>query len=224
MDRWPGTSTSTPPTVAARPGAANQAASESDNTSERVRDALAEIMRDGKPMGGGRCFGFEAGGEDQRPTEVAVVREMATRMLAGESVQTLAAELNGRGLRTVRDGEWTGANLGRLLGAHRYGGLVEHHGQIVGTMRGEPVLDRDTYDDVQSLLASRRRGRRPTGLFFLTGLLTCSTCQRTMNGAHKFKPLADGPGSGSTGALPSSVGAAGPSWPSRWRRLWASTW
>lgn len=171
---------------------AMQAASESDNTSERVKNTLARKMREGKPMGAGRCFGFETGGEVQRPAEVAVIREMASRMLAGETLQTLAKDMNARGLVTTRGGAWTGANLGRLLGGHRYGGLVEHHGQIVGTMPGEPVLDRETYDEVQALLASRRRGRRPTGRFPLTGLLTCSTCQRTMNGAVRHQPKADG--------------------------------
>ncbi|MDP3893518.1 recombinase family protein [Nocardioides sp.] len=171
---------------------AMQAASESDNTSERIKVTLARKMRDGKPMGGGRSFGFEVGGEVQVPAEVAVIREVASRLLAGEPLQRLAAEMNARGLTTVRGGPWNGSNLGRLLGGHRYGGLVEHHGQIVGQMKGEPVLDRDTYDGVQALLASRRRGRRASGEFLLTGLLTCSTCQRTMNGAHRYKALADG--------------------------------
>ena len=173
-------------------GMAMQAANESLATSFRIKETLAAKMQAGKPMGGGRCFGFEVGGEIQRPEEVAIVREMAGRMLAGEPLQQLAADMNTRGLTTVRDGQWTGANLGRLLDGHRYGGFVEHHGEIVGTMPGEPVLDRDSYDAVQALMASRRRGRRPTGRFPYTGLLTCSDCDRTMNGATRHKALADG--------------------------------
>jgi site-specific DNA recombinase len=171
---------------------AMQAASESDNTSERIKVTLARKMAEGKPMGGGRCYGFETGGEVHRPAEVAIIREMATRMLAGEPLQHLAADMNARGLTTVRGSKWTGANLGRMLDGHRYGGLVEHNGKIVGKMPGEPVLDRDTYDAVQALLASRRRGRRPTGRFMFTGLLTCSTCQRSMNGGTAWPARADG--------------------------------
>lgn len=171
---------------------AMQAASESDNTSERAKATLAKKMRDGQPMGAGRSFGFEIGGMIQRPAEVAIVREIAERMLAGEPLQSLAAEMNVRDLRTTRDGPWTGSNLGRMLGAGRYGGHVEHHGEHVGTIPGEPVLDAETYDAVQALLASRRRGRRPTGDFLLTGLLTCSDCQRTMNGARRWRSLKDG--------------------------------
>ena len=97
-------------------GAANQAASESDNTSERVRDALAEIMAAGKPMGSGRAFGFETGGLVQVPAEVAVLREMAKRALAGESLQTLAADLNKRGVVTSRGNTWDGGSVSRRSG------------------------------------------------------------------------------------------------------------
>lgn len=173
-------------------GMAMQAANESLATSFRIKETLGRKMKAGKPMGGGRCFGFDVGGVVQRPEEVAVVREIAARMLAGETLQALAKDMNGRGLTTTRGYPWTGANLGRLLSHKRYGGEVEHNGAVVGTMPGEPVLDRDTYDGVQALLMSRRRGRRPTGRYPLTGLLTCSTCQRPMNGATRSKPLADG--------------------------------
>jgi len=155
---------------------AMQAASESDNTSERIKATLAHKMQAGKPMGGGRSYGFEVVGDrhaievPQRPAEVAAIREIAGRMLAGEPLQHLAADMNARGLRTVRGGEWNGANLGRMLGQARYGGLVEHDREIVARMPGKPVLDEDTYQGVQALLASRRRGRRPTGRFLLTGL------------------------------------------------------
>lgn len=169
---------------------AMQAASESDNTSERIKVTLARKMREGQPMGTGRAFGFETGGRDQRPAEVAIIREVAQRMLAGEPLQVLAKDLNARGLTTTRSKPWTGANLARMLGGKRYGGFVEHHGEIVGRIPGDPVLDRETYDAVQALLASRRRGRRPTGRFLLTGLLTCSTCQRPMNGATRYDPKA----------------------------------
>lgn len=169
---------------------AMQAASESDNTSERIKVTLARKMAEGKPMGTGRAFGFETGGIEQRPAEVAIVREMATRVLAGEPLQVLARELNARGLTTTRNKPWNGANLARMLGGKRYGGHVEHHGEIVGKIPGEPVLDAEAYADIQALLASRRRGRRPTGRFLLTGLLTCSTCQRSMNGATRYDPKA----------------------------------
>ncbi len=122
-----------------------------------------------------------------------MVREVAERVLADEKggLQAIAADLNRRGLRTTRGGQWTGGNLGRMLGQKRYGGVVELHGKEVGTMPGEPVLDRETYDAIQAKFAGRRRGQRPTAPYLLTGILACSDCKKTMNGGSTFR-RADG--------------------------------
>lgn len=179
-------------------GMAQQAANESLGTSFRLKSTLAGKMKAGKPMGGGRSFGFEVVGDKhviavpKRPAEVAALRTAAAKLLAGVELQTLAKMWNADGWRTARGGEWTGANLGRMLAHHRYGGFVEHHGEIVGTMPGEPIFDRDTYDAVQALFASRRRGRRPTGRYVYTGLPICSDCVHTMNGGMSSRPRADG--------------------------------
>jgi DNA invertase Pin-like site-specific DNA recombinase len=162
---------------------AMQAASESDNTSERIKTTLGRKMREGKPMGAGRSYGFEVGGTGQRADEVAVLREVARRMLAGEKVAHIAADLNSRGLVTSRGGQWNARNLTRMMARPRNGGHVEHNGRIVGTIPGEPVLDADTYNDLQAQITARRRGRRPTGRYLLTGIARCGKCKRTMNGA-----------------------------------------
>jgi site-specific DNA recombinase len=173
-------------------GAATAAARESDVMGERIRATLARKMRGGKPMGGGRAFGFEIGGEVQRPAEVAILRDVARRFVAGEPLAHLARELNERGVKNARGNTWTLSTLGRLLGYARYGGYVTHKGEIVAEIKGEPVFDADLYAAVQALLNSRRRGRRPTGRFPLTGLLVCGRCGHSMNGATRTKARADG--------------------------------
>ena len=70
-----------------------------------------------------------------------------------------------------------------MMARHRNGGHVEHNGRDVGTIPGEPVLDVATYDALQAQITARRRGRRPTGRYLLTGIARCSKCNRTMNGA-----------------------------------------
>ena len=138
---------------------AMQAATESDNTSERVKATLARKMREGKPMGGGRLR-IRDGRRGAGPAEVAVIREVARRMLDGEPLQELAAEMNDRAApRGVVSGPgrtWVGCSV-----PHRYGGTRRTPRRDVGTMKGEPVLDQDTYDAVQAVLASRRRGADP---------------------------------------------------------------
>jgi site-specific DNA recombinase len=176
-------------------GAANQAAAESDNTSERVRAAYREARANGEIMGGPRVFGFEYAGDTvHRPAEVALIREAASRMLAGEPLLTIAADFAVRGVVTTQGKPFTRSNLGRMLGRHRYGGFVEHHGQIVGKIPGEPIFDRDTYEGVQAMLTSRRRGRRPTDRFELTGVARCGRggCGRTLAGAQSTRTQSKG--------------------------------
>ncbi|MGX7680876.1 recombinase family protein [Jatrophihabitans sp. DSM 45814] len=176
-------------------GAAAQAAAESDNTSERSRAALADLARAGYPLAGGRAFGFEVLGEMaeedipagattvQRPAEVVLIREAASRMLAGEALRTVAADWGSRGIVSARGKPFTPANLGRMLGRKKYGGRVEWHGEVVGRIPGEPILDEATYEAVQTMLISRRRGRKPNGKYELSGLVHCGRCGHTMAGA-----------------------------------------
>jgi len=164
---------------------AMQAASESDNTSERIKTTLGRKMKEGKPMGSGRMFGFKTGGMEQEPEEVAILREVAKRYLAGEPVAHIAADLSARGIKTTRGGDFGNRNLLRTLSRPRYGGYVEHHGELVGRIPaefGDPVFDADTYDAIQAKVSSQRRGARPTGRYLLTGVLQCGN--RKCNGHH----------------------------------------
>src|SRR3954468_80096 len=109
-------------------GMAVQAANESLATSHRLKETMQCKMAAGQPMGAGRMFGFEVGGVMQLPAEALVLREMVTRHVAGESLASLARELNKRKITTTRGGQWTHLTLGRTMGRARYGGHVEHHG------------------------------------------------------------------------------------------------
>lgn len=184
-----------------------QAAAESDNTHERVRDALAERVGNGLLLGSGRLYGFKVLSEEREedddvdariePAEAEVIREAAKRLLAAEPLAHIAADFNGRGLRTVRGGLWNARNLGRMLAAPRYGGHAVMRGEVVGKVAGEPVLDADTYAEVQGLLAGRRRGRRESGRWPLTGVPRCGNpdCARAgrgMAGRTETRVRADG--------------------------------
>jgi DNA invertase Pin-like site-specific DNA recombinase len=174
--------------------AAVQAAGESDNTSERARDGLAERAANGLLLGSGRLFGFEVLSKVreydddvqpvQRPGEAEVLREVAARMLAGETMAAVAADLNERGITTARGGRWTPGNLARTVGAPRNNGRVMLNGREVARTEGTPILDDDTYAQVTALLAGRKRGRRATGRWPLTGTVRCGRCggTRTMAG------------------------------------------
>jgi DNA invertase Pin-like site-specific DNA recombinase len=164
--------------------AASAAEFESDNTSERSRDALAERTAMGLQLGGGRLYGFEILSEVreddddtepvQRPDEVKVIQEAARRVIAGDLWKDIADDLNEQGLRTVRGNLWNGKALCMVVGSPRNAGYVLHKGKIVARNPGKPILDDDTYARVQAIIAGRKKGPRPKGLFKLSGVVLCA--------------------------------------------------
>lgn len=174
---------------------ANQAARESDNTSARVKAAFDRLTRAGQPIGG-KMFGFHSNGRDQVPEEVEALRYVAKRLLVGDTLAELAQWLNDQGFTTARGGPWAGPGLGRTLSRHRYGGMIEFHGETVGKITNsdgseqDPVFDHETFEMVNALLASRRRGRRPTDNWWLTGVVECLGCNKgiKLSGAHQHRP------------------------------------
>lgn len=177
-------------------GAANKAAYESDSTSERVRAALADSRARGEVLGGVRMFGFMRSSDpEQRPDEVAILREVARRALEGEALSLIAASLGERGILTA-DGNLFhyGTKLMQILRNPRYAGKVVYKGEHVGTMPGEPIFDQDTAERLQTLYASRRRGRPSKGDYFLSGIARCGSCDngRTVVGALSGPLLPDG--------------------------------
>lgn len=164
--------------------AASAAEFESDNTSERARDALAERTAMGLQLGGGRLYGFEILSEVrendddtepvQRPDEVKVIQEAAKRVIDGEHWKDIADDFNERGLRTVRGNPWNGKALCEVVGAPRNAGYVLHRGKVVARNVGTPILDDDTYAQVQAIIAGRKKGPRPKGLFKLSGVVLCA--------------------------------------------------
>src|SRR6266566_9974217 len=74
---------------------------ESDDKSRRIRRKHEELAAAGKVSGGGsRPYGYEADKRTIRPEEADVIRELARRVLAGDSLKALAQDLNTRGIRT----------------------------------------------------------------------------------------------------------------------------
>lgn len=193
----------------------------SNETSEKVRAAFADMLASGYRVGGsGRLFGFEilslaeldgggyyGGGGDLdgdepaltgpaavvRETEAAIVRELARRLLDGQTMQALADDLNERGITTTRGGQWNGRNLSRTLGNPLYGGWLAYKGEIKTPLAGvEPIMDADTFDAVQAKLGARKRGRRQTGKYPLSGVLVCGNPACSRRGTMAGYPRSGG--------------------------------
>lgn len=141
----------------------------------RQKRAKLQAAQDGKFRGGRRAFGYEADGMTINEAEAEVVREMAARLLAGESLRSLAADLNGRGLTGTFGGSWTGVAVREVLIKARTGGRIEHNGEILGQAQWPAVLPEATWRAVRGLLTAPGRVRPKQGArrWLMSGLAVC---------------------------------------------------
>ncbi|WP_214322055.1 recombinase family protein [Nonomuraea sediminis] len=164
---------------------------ESEHKSERIRRKIQQLVEDGDVSNGGpRPFGYTriyAGDGPRRKilrdeineAEAAIVRECAERVLSGESVRSVVADLNERGIRTSMDNPWSLQALRWLLRSGRIAGLREFHREVVGKANWPAIIDEDTHRRLRALLQSKGRhpGQGPRK-YYLTGLVFCSCDER----------------------------------------------
>ena len=155
------------------------AANESATKSRRVRRKLEQNAAQGLPHGGRtRPFGYEDDKVTVREDEAVVIRTLAARFLAGESLRSLAAWLDAEGIRTVTGREWRTTTLRTILASGRIAGLREHQGTVVGPAVWPPIITEDEHRRILARMAERARsGRRTPQRYLLTGLLRCGKCE-----------------------------------------------
>lgn len=127
--------------------------------------------------------GHRTGSRDELdPEQAAIVREMARRVLAGESIRSVVADLNTRGITTARGGKWSATQVRQILLRERNAGLRRHRGQIIGEGRWPAIYDQDTHDRLMALLndPNRRTQKGSARKHLLTGLAICGRCGTPM--------------------------------------------
>jgi site-specific DNA recombinase len=107
------------------------------------------------------------------------VKEMAAAVLAGRSLNSIAVDLNGRGIPTRQGGAWSHSTIRRLLLNPALAGLRKHRGEVAGPGTWTPILTRETWEEVRLVLADPARKRaRPAARYLLSGLLETPTGER----------------------------------------------
>lgn len=168
---------------------------EAATIAERTKAGMLATRKLGRWAGGQVPFGYRAVDNPNgpgrvleiHPGEAQVIREAASRLLAGASTWAVARYMNGAGYPPHKSTHWTVTSaLGILTGETVQGRigtrgedgkirpLLDDVGQIVTT--AEPIL---TPDEVAAIRASRTtlaqpRGRKPKRL--LSGFLVCAGC------------------------------------------------
>lgn len=134
------------------------------------------------------------------PEKAAVVREVFRRALEGESLTSLAIDLNRRGFTGVLGGKWNSMRIREMLSNEKYLGNallqkqyrnnhlekkeIPNRGELPqyyaeGTH--EAIIDQATFDAAQRLLAKLREStpvRSPWKKSAFTSMITCAVCGR----------------------------------------------
>jgi DNA invertase Pin-like site-specific DNA recombinase len=155
---------------------------ESALKSERIKRQKLDAAVAGQFNGGIRCFGYERDGMTVRESEAAQIRRVAEAVLAGQSLRSLAKELNQRGVKTVTGkGPWTSSHLRKMLLRPRLTGLRIHNGdEYQGAWPA--VLTRETWEAVKAVLTDPKRNTNSTGVrgpiptVLGSGIYICGVC------------------------------------------------
>jgi site-specific DNA recombinase len=160
---------------------------ESAVKSERQKGKHKELREAGVAHGGIRMFGYNHD-RTVRESEATWVRQVAARLINGESLRSCAAWLAAEGVETVRGGAWTGPNLRTYLMRPAVAGYITHgigadkRPIIVGEATHGGILDKAQWHALEGLLGdpARRTASTNTRQHLLTGLATCGACGATV--------------------------------------------
>jgi site-specific DNA recombinase len=162
---------------------------------ERQKLATLRDAKAGKYRGSIRPFGQERSGE-WVPEEAQAVREAAELIATGKQSFFKTAELwNNAGLLTPATGKqggkhWTSGTVRNFFTRPRLIGFQDYEGTLYALKDWKPLLDKDTFDHIQSLINGKRTGKRGVSTsrsdtHLLTGIAECIECGRGMNAGQR---------------------------------------
>lgn len=155
--------------VARMLGAAAQ--HESERMGERLKAKHDELAAKGKHPGGRPPFGYSAGYQIN-PAEAETVRRIARRVLEGGSLLGIARELDADGIGTREGRQWAHSTVRAVVINPAVAGLRVHRREVAGPGDWQPILDRQTWEEVRAVLADPARKRaRPARRYLLAGLV-----------------------------------------------------
>jgi site-specific DNA recombinase len=161
---------------------------ESEHKAERLVAKHAELAERGRWSGGPRPYGYRPAGDGQLsvvPQEAEIVREMASRVLAGESVHAIARDLDLRGVPTARESRWRPTSIAGVLRGPTIVGQRYWHGEMAATGTWEPIIDVTTSVRLRAALDPKRPRGPVARVNWLSGLLICGECGQPLRGMRR---------------------------------------
>lgn len=162
---------------------------EVERKSARQKRANQQKAQAGKPHVSHRAFGYEQDGLIIRQSEALVLREIAGRVVAGESVRDVAWLMNERGITTAQGRQWFPITVRNMLMRKRYIGVREHNGVDYPAI-WPAIFTVDEWESLQAVmrLSRERYQGRDARKYLLTSLAICGKCGGRLNGETKRDP------------------------------------
>ncbi|WP_432428418.1 recombinase family protein [Salinilacustrithrix flava] len=183
---------------------------EVEQQGQRIRLKHGELARLGRWGGGPRPYGYRSTGNGDLkvvPEEAAVLREIAVRVLRGDTVNNVKKDLNRRNVPAQGGGKWGDSSLRRILTSPTICGLCVRNGAVVGPANWEPILDEATTELLTLVLANGPRldpVRSRNGLLN-PWLISCGRCGANLKsrnvGRRRVYKCCGPPGSRACGHL-----------------------
>lgn len=158
----------------------------------RRKRSNEQNIAEGRPAPGRRPYGWEKDGITLREDEAAIVRSVYAALLAGESLRALVRDLNARGIPSPQETPWTAFKLKQLVDRERNHGALIRYGVEQQTSLVMPIVDRDTHEKAQAIIAGRSQPGRKPEKHLLSGIVFCAVCSRSL-GAKALKSGKDKP-------------------------------
>lgn len=151
---------------------------ESEHKSERVKRAQRQAAEAGKWLGGAPPFGWHLqadGSATLNREEARIIRQACAQVLAGASLGSIVADLNGRGITTSTGKQWNYTSLRQVLERPRNAGLSVLNGEVVGKLQWPAIVPEGTWRGVCAVLRdpSRRRSTSNRVRHLLAGIAVC---------------------------------------------------
>jgi site-specific DNA recombinase len=158
----------------------------SDDTSRRLKDAMVDRARDGKPHSGKRRYGYTADGMTIIPEEAGIVLWIFESFLAGMTPYAIAADLDRRNIPTVQGKRWGANGVLRVLDSRHVAGILVFRGKEIGPGTWPAIIGPGMWAETRERRVYRsavaKETRSPDRYYLLRGLVWCAACGRRMAG------------------------------------------
>ncbi len=159
------------------------AAMESAHISQRVRRGMEgnaiKCMHNGVTL-----YGYDLGDDGYYKVndgQAELVREMFARRLAGENVNSIAADMARKGVKTKMGNPCNYMMVAGILKNEKYAGTYKFGGTVVDG--GMPaIVTREVFDMVQLVRSKKVRGNEQWGDFAFSGKGICYECGHSLVG------------------------------------------